>query len=230
LWPATRIVQYAPEGWWFTLGNRARTVEIGNGIDVASVEPRRRAPSWPSARLRLVVVATIVRWQGYDRLLHAIRAFQDRQGRTFDADVTIAGDGPDLGALRELAATLRLQEHVTFAGTVTGEPLRVLYESSHLAVSTLGLHRKGLSRASELKAREYCAIGIPFVASSDDPDFGAGLPFRLVVSNDDRTDDLVEIISNFGRYHQRFDDEAERRYAEDHLDWRHKLRAIGLTP
>ena len=62
--------------------------------------------------------------------------------------VTIAGDGPALPPLRELAAALGLGERVTFAGTVTGSALRDLYARSHLAVSSLGLHRIGLASAS----------------------------------------------------------------------------------
>jgi glycosyltransferase involved in cell wall biosynthesis len=229
LWPATRIVQYAPEGWWFRLGNRSRTVETGNGIDVATIEPRRRVPAWPSPRLQLIAVATLARWHGYDRLLRAVREFQDRDGRTCDVHVTIVGDGPALPQLRQLVTSLRLSDHVTLAGIVTGDALQVLYESAHLAVSSLGLHRIGLDRASVLKAREYCAIGIPFIASGADPDFAGTVPFRLVVSADENTRDLVQIFSDYDRHRASFDNAAERRYAEQHLDWRHKLHAFGLT-
>jgi glycosyltransferase involved in cell wall biosynthesis len=229
LWPATRIVQYAPEGWWFRLGNAARTVETGNGIDVAAIAPRRRSPAWPAARLHVVAVAWVARWHGYDRLLRAVREFQDRAGRAYDVHVTIVGDGPALPHLRELVTALDLSTHVTFAGVTTGAPLTALYESAHLAVSSLGLHRIGLGRASVLKAREYCAIGIPFIASGGDPDFPGTAAFRLAVSADETTHELVEIFSSYDRYRAGFDDEAERQFAVDHLDWRHKLHAFGLA-
>jgi glycosyltransferase involved in cell wall biosynthesis len=228
LWPATRIVQYAPEGWWFRIGNTSRTVETGNGIDVATIEPRRRAPAWPSSRLHLIAVATVARWHGYDRLLRAVREFQDRNGRTFDVHVTIVGDGPALPQLRQLVTSCRLSDHVTLAGIVTGDALKVLYESAHLAVSSLGLHRIGLDRASVLKAREYCAIGIPFIASGADVDFPGAAPFRIAVSADENTRDLVQVFADYDRHRAIFDDAAERRYAEQHLDWRHKLHAFGL--
>ena len=230
LWPATRIVQYAPEGWWFAIGNRTRTVEIGNGIDVAAIEPRRRRPEWPAARLEVIGVASVARWHGYDRLLRAVRQFLDRRTASFDFHVTIAGDGPAMPGLRALAESLNLQPHVTFAGNVTGDALRALYESAHVAVSSLGLHRIGLGRASVLKAREYCAIGIPFIASGDDPDFPGELPFRLEVPGDESTAGLVRVFESFETRHARFDDRAQRLYAEGQLDWRHKLHAFGLHP
>jgi glycosyltransferase involved in cell wall biosynthesis len=228
LWPATRIVHYAPESRWFRLGNAARSVEIGNGVDVAALEPRASAPGWPAPTLRLIAVASVARWHGYDRLLRAVHAFVERPDRPFDIHVTIAGDGPALPPLRELSKSLGLDQRVTFAGNVTGPALGDLYTSSHVAVSSIGLHRIGLTRASVLKAREYCAIGIPFVASGDDPDFPSTAPFRFVVSGSEETHDLIEAFEAFGRRHQQIDASRMRQYAIDHLDWRHKLDAFGV--
>ena len=228
LWPATRIVQYAPENWWFRLGNAAKTVEIGNGIDVSAVEPRASAPAWPAPVLRLVAVATVSKWHGYDRLLRALKAFVERPDRPFDVHVVIAGEGPELGGLRQLSTSLGLDDRVIFAGSVTGAPLRDLYANSHLAVSSLGLHRIGLSTASVLKAREYCAVGIPFIASGHDPDFSNGLDFRFVVSATEDTRDVVNALEAFAGAAHRIDRAAMRRYASDHLDWRHKAGAFGV--
>ena len=228
LWPANRIVQYAPESWWFRLGNAAKTVEIGNGIDVSAIEPRASAPVWPAPVLRLIAVATVSKWHGYDRLLRAIKAWHERADRACDVHLTIAGQGPALEGLRALSASLGLDDRVVFAGTVTGAPLRDLYATSHLAVSSLGLHRIGLSSASVLKAREYCAIGIPFVASGHDPDFAAGLNFRFVVSASENIRDVVDAFETFARTADRIDPAAMRRYAFDHLDWKHKLDAFGV--
>jgi glycosyltransferase involved in cell wall biosynthesis len=228
LWPATRIVQYAPESWWFRLGNAAKTVEVGNGIDVAAIESRASAPRWPAPVLRLVAVATVSKWHGYDRLLRAIKGFCERRDRPFDVHLVVAGEGPALESLRALCASLGLDDRVEFAGTVTGAPLRELYAQSHLAVSSLALHRIGLSSASVLKAREYCAVGIPFIASGHDPDFAAALPFRFVVGSSEDTRDVIAAFEAFADTAQHIDPAAMRRYAFTHLDWRHKVSAFGV--
>lgn len=228
LWPANRIVQYAPESWWFRLGNAAKTVEIGNGIEVSAIEPRASAPTWPAPVLRLIAVATVSKWHGYDRLLRAIKAVLERPDPGFDVHLTIVGQGPALDGLRALSASLGLDGRVEFAGTVTGPPLRDLYEKSHLAISSLGLHRIGLSSASVLKAREYCAIGIPFVASGSDPDFPPGLDFRFTVSPSEDTQDIVGAFEAFARRAHRIDPAAMRRYAVERLDWKHKIGAFGV--
>jgi glycosyltransferase involved in cell wall biosynthesis len=228
LWPATRIIQYAPESWWYTIGNTAKTVLIGNGIDVAAIRPRSSAPPWPEPVLRLVAVATVSKWHGYDRVLRAIRSFSDRRDRSFDVQFVVAGDGPALAELRALSTSLGLDSQVTFPGIVTGEPLRDLYAKSHLAVSSLGLHRIGLSGASVLKAREYCATGIPFIASGADQDFPSVVDFRFVVSATDEIDDIIAAFEEFDRRARRLDGAAMRQYAIDHLDWRHKAAAFGV--
>lgn len=228
LWPASRVIEYAPEGWWFRLGNNSRIVEIGNGIDVAAIDRRRRAPSWPAPSLHVLAVASVARWHGLDRLLRAVRDYRARASRSFDVRVTIAGEGPALPALRDLAGALQLTDNVAFTGNVTGPALQQLYESAHLAVSSLGLHRISLMRASVLKAREYCAVGIPFIASGDDPDFTGSVPFRLRIAADESTNELVEIFAGFDALQSRFDDESQRRFAETHLDWRGKVHAFGL--
>jgi len=228
LWPANRVIQYAPESWWFRIGNAAKSVEIGNGIDVAAIAPRSSVPQWPSPVLRLIAVASIANWHGYDRLLRAVAEMAARPNRSFDVHATIVGEGPALAPLRELSRALDLGERVTFAGTVTGPALGNLYSQSHLAVSSIGLHRIGLTSASVLKAREYCAIGIPFIASGDDPDFPSHLPFRFVVSGSEATGDLIEAIEAFGRDGSRIDAPLVRQYAIDHLDWRKKVSAFGV--
>jgi len=228
LWPAHRIIQYAPESWWFRIGTAAKTVEVGNGIDVAAIEARRKAPPWPATALRLIAVATVSRWHGYDRLLRAIKAFSERPQPAFNLHLVIAGEGPELDSLRSLSASLGLDDRVVFAGTVTGAPLRDLYEQSHLAISSLALHRIGLSSASVLKAREYCAVGIPFIASGRDPDFPSPLEFRFVVSASEETADVVAALEAFAAHAHQIDRAAMRQYAIDHLDWRHKAAAFGV--
>lgn len=229
-WPASRVLQYAEEGPWFRLGNRRKSVTIGNGVDVESTPQRRRTPEWPAGILRLIGVATLVSWHGYDRLIRAIGEFQSDRARPFDVHLTIVGDGPALEALIGLTQQLDLESHITFVGPLNGEELYVCYDRSHLAVSALAIHRKGLREASALKAREYCAVGIPFLASGDDADFGPDTPFRIAVSPDETTASLVKAFNDFGRVRALFSDDDIRRYAVGTLDFRHKLESIGLGP
>ena len=226
LWPASRIIQYADEGWWFSLGNRGRTRKLGNGVDVSQVAQRASSPPWPAPVLHLIGVGTLVDWHGYDRVIRAVHAFHQRPSRPFDAHFTIVGDGPSHDALVTLTRALGVERHVTFAGHLTGPELEACYERAHLAVSALAIHRKGLHDAAALKAREYCAVGIPFIASGSDVDFDPELPFRIEVESCDDVESIVDAFEAFGVLRPLFSDDDVRRFARERLDFRHKFPAM----
>ncbi len=79
--------------------------------------------------------------------------------RPFDIQLTWSGDGPALPPLRELATRCNLDRtgDVCRNGHRT-RARRFVQGARIMAVSSLGLHRIGLARASVLKAREYCAL------------------------------------------------------------------------
>jgi len=83
----------------------------------------------------------------------------------------MVGVGPELTSLRELTNKLNLQNEVYFLGMRHGSQLAKLYERCHIAVGSLGHHRRGLSVAGEIKIREYTSIGIPFISTGFDFDF-----------------------------------------------------------
>lgn len=229
LWPASKIIQHADENWWFSLGNRRRTAKLGNGIDLDSVPPRAGAPKWPDSELRLVAVATLSFWHGYDRLIKAIAEWNGGRNRSFPVRLTLVGDGRAREDLESLARELGIEGAVTFTGLLPAAEVGKHYADAHLAVGTLGLHRKGLrENPSELKAREYALAGIPFIACGTDPDFPPELPFRIVVSSDDTTEDLCGTFERFGEIRSRFTDDEIRAYARANLGYTSKLRRLGL--
>jgi glycosyltransferase involved in cell wall biosynthesis len=131
-----------------------------------------------------------------------------------------------LAELTRLTQQLALADHVTFAGALAGDEVYACYDRSHLGVSALAIHRKGLHEAAALKAREYCAAGIPFLASGHDPDFAPDLAFRIEVSSSEDTASLIEAFRDFGRRRALVSDGEIRRYAVETLDFSHKLESI----
>jgi glycosyltransferase involved in cell wall biosynthesis len=229
-WPASKIVQHADESWWFSLGNRRRTVKQGNGIDLESVRPRLRSPEWPNSELKLVAVATLTFWHGYDRLIKAIFQWNSTPNRPYEVTLTLIGDGRARNDLEALARDLGVEASIAFTGMQAPAAIAAYYAEAHLAVGSLGIHRKGLrENPSELKAREYSLAGIPFIACGSDPDFPPGLPFRIVVSSDDTTADLIEVFARFGEIRARFTDDEVRAHALANLGYVPKLRQLGLS-
>jgi glycosyltransferase involved in cell wall biosynthesis len=93
-----------------------------------------------------------------DLLLGALHHLIHDLGRT-DAQVVILGDGECLEETSRLAAELGLDPWVTFTGWVSEDTV-----FRHLATSTLGLDASLQPEVSPVKAAEYMAFGVPFVA------------------------------------------------------------------
>lgn len=197
-------------------------ITIGNGINTGSV-PIRKYPESSNNELHILFVGNISRWHGLDRLLHGLATYRG----TPRVMLHVAGDGAELPYLRKLADALGVSDQVIFYGYLMGEALDTLFDRCHLAVGSLGIHRKGLSEASTLKAREYCCRGIPFIIADKDPDFPLDFPYILRLPGDESSIDINMIIA-FAEKICSDPDHAQkmRRYAEKYLDWSVKIKSL----
>lgn len=197
-------------------------ITIGNGFDVASA-PVRRPPEYDGGDLHLLCVANVSRWHGLDRLLQGLTTYRG----TPKVVLHIAGDGAELPHLQQLTDELGIGDRVVFHGFTTGKALDDLFDQCHVAVGSLGIHRIGLKEASILKAREYCARGIPFIYGISDPDFPADFPYILHLPADESPIDIKQVLA-FAQEVCADPDHPQkmRRYAEEHLDWSVKMKKL----
>jgi len=201
---------------------------IGNGVTVNSF-PLRRPPEVKYGSLRvlnLLFLGTPYHPHGLDRLIKGIASWEN--SRKIDIHLFVVGESHFLNSYERQVIQRGIQASVTFTGFKSGDALNQLFEECHIAVGSLGIHRKGLTETSELKAREYCARGIPFFSSSYDSDFPKDFPYRLKVPADENPID-IETIYQFA---ERVMSEKEhpvimRDYAVKHLDWSVKMERLA---
>jgi hypothetical protein len=126
-----------------------------------------------------------------------------------------------------MADELGIRNSVIFHGFKTGEDLDRLFDQCHIAVGSLGIYRKGLSQTSELKAREYCARGIPSVIACQDPDFPDEYPYVLHVPANDAPISIEQVLAFAQEICTDPGHPAKMRsYARDHLDWAAKMQKL----
>lgn len=225
LWPVNRIVQCSFESKFFMLGNEKRTILTGNGINLDTVQKREKAPAWSPDRLVLIGVANVSFWQGYDRVIKAVAAFNQKSDTK--AFFNIVGEGDLIEDSMQLVKRLNVGEYVSFKGKLNGRPLMDEYEVAHIAVSTLAPFRVNMECSSALKAREYSAIGIPFIAAGVDPDFkNDSNYFRYEVPNDDSIDGIVDLLAELVKNPPTATPTEIRRYAEERLGFDTKMTEI----
>jgi glycosyltransferase involved in cell wall biosynthesis len=117
-------------------------VHLPNGIDCAPYLRYNR--SLPEGRLRLVYIGRIAPRKGLSEILAALVVLREQYPR-IDAELVVAGSGPDEAKLRIQAKALGVQRSVRFAGPTCGEEkVRLLARSDVLLLPS---HSEGLPYA-----------------------------------------------------------------------------------
>ena len=95
-----------------------------------------------------------------------------------------------------------------------------MFDTCHIAIGSLGIHRNRMKEAASLKVREYCSRGIPFILSNKDPDFSDNFEYCLRIEPTDSPVHVDEIISFTRKVFQNTDHpKIMRKYAEEYVDW-----------
>lgn len=197
-------------------------ITIGNGINVKSCS-LRQPPKFNNHKIDLLFVASVNRWHGLDRLIQGLAIYNGPTKITLH----IAGDGTELPTIQKLTNELGIANQVIFYGFKTGEDLDLLFNTCHIAVGSLGMHRIGLTEASILKAREYCSRGIPYIIACADPDFQDDFPYIYRIPSDESPVDIEKVIEFAKRvYADPYHPQKMRAYAVEHLDWSVKMKKL----
>lgn len=207
------------------------TVRISNGIDFGAV-PLKEAVRDIARDVRLLAVANIHPWHGFDRVIEGLKQYR---AAAHDRRVLlhIVGDGiPSiLEDFRSRIERYGLGETVTLTGPLSGAELDAQFAWCDAGIASLARHRTGITSLKSLKNREYAARGIPFVYSERDSDFDR-MPYVMKAPADETPMDIAAFL--------RFLDAADRTPAhirasiDPALSWErqmaHVLNEMGILP
>ena len=197
-------------------------VTIGNGINVDTV-PMKNAFPFHGSPVHLLCVSNVSKWHGLDRLIRGMSTFSDRR----KIHLHIVGSGEELPVIKKMVNDLSLNDAVFFYGPLHGKELDELFNRCDIGVGTLGIHRKGLHEASTLKAREYCARGMPFIEGTSDLDFPPDFPYILHIPADESPVDIPAVIRFTELIYADLSFPVKmREYARNSLDW--SIKAVKL--
>ena len=124
-----------------------------------------------------------------------IRAFAKVAARIDDAQLTIAGAGPERESLGQLCRELRVEQRVRFVGNIDNKSMQLLFEASHILLNTSRVDNQPVSIleafASGLAVVSTAVGGIPYMVSHGED----GL---LAPDNDDEAlaAQMLELLRN----------------------------------
>ncbi|MGI6283113.1 glycosyltransferase [Caproicibacterium lactatifermentans] len=198
-----------------------KAINISNGIDVNAMKPvpLKSSPD----EIVLIGVAGTLWWQAYDRILEGMYRYKKAEPhrKPHIRFIMVGGDPKEMPDFRAQIRKYGLQEDVECPGFKTGKELENLYARADLGVSKLGCYRRGLQACSSLKAREYCAQGLPFIYTCEDSLEKENSAFALQVPNDPSPVDMNMVVKFVLNCRQHPEITAqERQFAMDHFDWK----------
>lgn len=183
-----RIITYSDDKFIFDI----ETINTLNGIDFDNIIPAQRQND---DYLNLISVAHLYSCHGYDRIIKGLKQYYEKEVLT-KVVFHIVGEGQELFNLKSLVEKFQLQDYVKFHGFLSGKELDNIYNMADIAINSLAIHRIGLVTESTLKAKEYCAKGLPIVSAYklDSLSEGDNECFVYQVPLDDSAVDIFDIV------------------------------------
>lgn len=185
-----RIITYSDDKYIFGI----KTINTLNGIDFQKITLAQGSND--DSCINLISVAHLFSCHGCDRIICGLNEYYAKN-TLVKVVFHIVGEGQELHNLQSLVNKFQLQDYVKFHGFLTGEDLDNIYNIADIAINSLAIHRIGLVTESTLKAKEYCAKGLPIVSAYKLDSLTEEDNNRFVhfVSLDDSTIDINGIVS-----------------------------------
>jgi colanic acid/amylovoran biosynthesis glycosyltransferase len=145
------------------LGCDERKIEIQRtGIPLDEFPFRERNFVAAAKEWRLVQAGRLIEKKGLPVTLHAFALFLRQHP---NANLTIAGEGPLLGQLQNLARELNIDARVSFTGFISQEQLREIYYGSHIFLHPSQRGQDGNQEGIPNSMLEAMASGLPVFAT-----------------------------------------------------------------
>lgn len=144
-----------------------RVFVVGNGVDAAYFAGPRAKPPPLLRKLDLAgrfILGYVTNVRPLEGIETALRALPILLNAGVPASFVLVGDGDDLPRLREVAKTLKIDQHVRFVGKVPHRHIRSYYSLLDLFVVPR-IDARVCRIVTPLKPLEAMALGIPTVVS-----------------------------------------------------------------
>ena len=199
-----------------------RVFVVRSGPNLDRVKNLPADPAWRKGRRFLVgYVGVISQAEGLDLLLASVRHTVYARGRK-DIHFAVAGSGPELEAIKQMAKDMKVADYVTFTGRIDDAKLFTMLSTADVCVNPDRV--TAMNDISTMnKIMEYMALGKPIVQFDvKEGRFSAQDASLYAKANDavDFAERVLELIDDPGRRARM--GEYGRKRVEEALAWHHE--------
>jgi len=191
-----------------------------NGIHVNAIPFSGVSQQKLGAMNILFIAGRFAPWHGLDRVLKGLDKYRGDKA----IKLMLVGNINDISHAETISGMNNPKVNIEIYGELHEPDLSKVCREAHLAISSLGIHRVGLTEASVLKTREYMARGVPFIYAYKDSDLTGSETFAFAVPPDDSPIDFNDVVTFYESIREVKDiSQTIRAQAEQFLDWSVKL-------
>lgn len=230
IWFSRRIYKYIKNIVTFMPYDKiwnCNTIYIDNAVDIDKFSPIGKN-KYNSNEIKLLGVANVAKWHGFDRVIEGIGEYYKNSDISKRNIVfNIVGGGELISEMKKRVKELNIEENIKFLGFKRDNDLREEYEKNDIAIASLGMHRIGVLNGSTLKAKEYCAYGIPFVMAYNEKEIKDDFKYVLKFEANEEPIDINKIIMFYETLSKDSNiSEQMHNFAQKHYDWKIQMAKI----
>ena len=154
--------------------------------------------------ISLIAVAQFQKSHGYERIIKSIHNYVSTGNHQCDVVLYMVGEGVEKMKYENLVRRYSLKNQVVFCGYRDRDELEELYDKADIALGCFGFYKRGISKSSALKTREYLLHGLPVISGCHEDAFDGqeDISFYLEVPNDNSDIDFNKIVDFYRRIYE----------------------------
>lgn len=203
------------------------TISMTTGVTVSQIHANSSSEALGQP-VTILAVAEEPGTCGFERLFRGLKLYYEKD---FHDSVTIdiVSNESDTALLRKKVCEIGIEDYVHFLGEKNFAEINGLCATHTIGVCSLDLYLKDRIYDSPWVTKFFCAAGIPFLYTGEDIGLSSKVPFALKLPNLDAPINM-ELVCEFVWRCRFIADlvQQERRYAEQHFDWRVIMKQILL--
>ena len=195
-----------------------KMIEFNNAINPKFINESYRYPEKVNGSFKIIAIAHVNYWHGYDRALRSIAAYK---GDLTISLCIISNETKELRNLKQLSKKLGIEKNIEFKSYEEIKDIKSVANKFHIALGSLGYWRRNGKYDTSIKNKEYCALGIPFILANVDKSFSKSFAYQYKVQSDDSIFDMEEVIEWYRKI-------AETDYKKNMIDYATKYLGYEL--